>query len=187
MGNREDLLAGARRCLYEKGYVRTSARDIAAAAGTSLAAIGYHFGSKEALLNAALVQATAEWGDELERVIGREIEPADDPLRRFELTWARIIDSFATHRDLWATQFKLLAEIDDLPHRSELLGQVPTARLALAELFGYHDHEADPDPLVVGTFLQALLTGVLTQWMTDPDQAVSGSDLARSMRAILRS
>ncbi|MGH4006514.1 MAG: TetR family transcriptional regulator, partial [Pseudonocardiaceae bacterium] len=44
MGNREDLLAGAKRCLYEKGYGRTTARDIAAAAGgVSLAAIGYHF------------------------------------------------------------------------------------------------------------------------------------------------
>ena len=29
MGNREDLLAGAKKCLYEKGYARTTARDIA--------------------------------------------------------------------------------------------------------------------------------------------------------------
>ena len=53
MGNREDLLAGAKRCLYEKGYASTTARDIATASGTSLAAIGYHFGSKEALMNQA--------------------------------------------------------------------------------------------------------------------------------------
>ena len=32
MGNREDLLAGAKKCLYEKGYARTTARDIASAA-----------------------------------------------------------------------------------------------------------------------------------------------------------
>ena len=35
MGNREDLLAGAQRCLYEKGYARTTARDIASASGVS--------------------------------------------------------------------------------------------------------------------------------------------------------
>ncbi|MGH3910201.1 MAG: TetR/AcrR family transcriptional regulator, partial [Pseudonocardiaceae bacterium] len=69
MGNREALLAGAKQCLYEKGYGRTTARDIAAASGVSLAAIGYHFGSKEALLNAALMQATMEWGEELERAL----------------------------------------------------------------------------------------------------------------------
>ena len=33
MGNREDLLAAAKRCLYEKGYAHTTARDIAAASG----------------------------------------------------------------------------------------------------------------------------------------------------------
>ncbi len=58
MGNREDLLAGARRCLFEKGYSCTTVRDIATAAGgVSMAAIGYHFGSKEALLNEALAEA----------------------------------------------------------------------------------------------------------------------------------
>ncbi|GAB3818361.1 TetR family transcriptional regulator [Micromonospora zhanjiangensis] len=62
MGNREDLLAGAKQCLMEKGYARTTARDIAAAAGTSLAAIGYHFRTTQALLNAALFEAMAEWG-----------------------------------------------------------------------------------------------------------------------------
>ena len=29
MGNREALLEGAKRCLLEKGYSRTTARDIA--------------------------------------------------------------------------------------------------------------------------------------------------------------
>jgi AcrR family transcriptional regulator len=33
VGNREDLIAGAKRCLLEKGYVRTTVRDIAAASG----------------------------------------------------------------------------------------------------------------------------------------------------------
>ncbi|MGH3648185.1 MAG: TetR/AcrR family transcriptional regulator, partial [Micromonosporaceae bacterium] len=51
MGNREALLEGAKRCFHEKGYARTTARDIAQASGVSLAAIGYHFGSKEALMN----------------------------------------------------------------------------------------------------------------------------------------
>ena len=31
MGHREDLLAGAKRSLYEKGYAGTTARDIVAA------------------------------------------------------------------------------------------------------------------------------------------------------------
>src|SRR6516225_8755418 len=61
MGNREALLAGAKRCLIEKGYARTTARDIAAASGVSLAAIGYHFGSKDALMNQAIYEFVGEW------------------------------------------------------------------------------------------------------------------------------
>jgi hypothetical protein len=45
----------------EEGYARTTARDIAAAAGTSMAAIGYHFRSKDALLMAAMLEAFDEW------------------------------------------------------------------------------------------------------------------------------
>ena len=66
MGNREDLLAGAKRCLMEKGYARTTARDIAAASGVSLAAIGYHFGSKDALMNQAVYESVGEWADEVQ-------------------------------------------------------------------------------------------------------------------------
>ncbi|GAB3827800.1 TetR/AcrR family transcriptional regulator [Kribbella italica] len=69
MGNREALIDGAKTCLREKGYTRTTARDIATAAGVSLAAIGYHFGSKDALLNEAMRQALGEWGDELSRTM----------------------------------------------------------------------------------------------------------------------
>src|SRR5579883_3210661 len=106
MGNREDLLAGAKRCLYEKGYARTTARDIAAASGVSLAAIGYHFGSMEALLNAALIEAIGDWGDEIGRVLAAEggvpFDPAADPIERFAAIWTRVIESFATHRQLWS-------------------------------------------------------------------------------------
>ncbi|MGH3839469.1 MAG: TetR family transcriptional regulator, partial [Pseudonocardiaceae bacterium] len=41
MGHREALLDGARRCLLERGYARTTARDLVAASGTNLASIGY--------------------------------------------------------------------------------------------------------------------------------------------------
>ncbi|GAA1582016.1 TetR/AcrR family transcriptional regulator [Actinoplanes couchii] len=79
MGNREDLLDAAKRCLYDKGYARTTARDVAAAAGVSLAAIGYHFGTKELLLNAALRQALEEWGDDLARVLNTDHEETPAP------------------------------------------------------------------------------------------------------------
>src|SRR6185295_1229331 len=93
MGHREDLLAGAVRCLREKGYAHTTARDIVAASGTNLASIGYHYGSTRALLN-----AMDDFGAEMARAIG---EPDPGPnalepsaLERFEQFWTRVIDSF---------------------------------------------------------------------------------------------
>src|SRR6478672_3691791 len=76
MGHREDLLAGAVRCLREKGYAHTTARDIVAASGTNLASIGYHYGSTKALLNAAVLAAMDEFGEEMARAIG---EPGPAP------------------------------------------------------------------------------------------------------------
>ncbi|HEX5597956.1 MAG TPA: TetR/AcrR family transcriptional regulator [Micromonosporaceae bacterium] len=186
MGNREDLLAGAKRCLHEKGYLRTSARDIAAAAGTSLAAIGYHFGSKEALLNAALIEAGEEWGEELERTLKADLDPAADPMERFEAIWTRVVESFTTHRDMWATQFKILAEIKDLPGSEQLVESLRRGRLELGAMLQQLDPAADRrQAWLVGSFYQALLTGMLAQWLTDPEQALSAEELTDALRTIV--
>ncbi|MET8340389.1 helix-turn-helix domain-containing protein [Streptosporangium canum] len=57
MGHRERLLAAAGQCLFDEGCGRTTVRDLASTAEVGRAAIGYHFGSKEELLNQALVEA----------------------------------------------------------------------------------------------------------------------------------
>jgi hypothetical protein len=38
---------------------------------------------------------------------------------------------------------------------------------------------------VLGSFHQALLTGVMAQWLIDPDSAPSGHDLAGALRIIM--
>ena len=186
MGNREALLAGARRCLYEKGYARTTARDIAAASGVSLAAIGYHFGSKEALLNAALIEAIEEWGDEIARTLG-DMPPDADPTERFAAIWNRVIASFTTHRGLWLVNFEVFAQSAHAPEvRRFLADAIEQGRLGLASLFEGMD-EANPSHTAwaVGSFYQALLTGVSVQWLLDPERAPSGDDLADALRTIM--
>jgi AcrR family transcriptional regulator len=186
MGNREDLLAAAKRCLYEKGYTRTTARDIRDASGVSLAAIGYHFGSKEALMNAALLEAIEEWGNEIARMLAVETAPAADPLDRVELAWERVIASFDTHRPMWVASFELFGQIDEIPEiRTQLAAVMKEARLGLAELFQGIDPATDEKrALAIGTFYYALLSGVVTQWLIDPAQAPSARDLTDALRAI---
>ncbi|MBO3745861.1 helix-turn-helix transcriptional regulator [Streptosporangiaceae bacterium NEAU-GS5] len=177
MGNREDLIAGATRCLYEKGYARTTARDIASAAGVSLAAIGYHFGSTKALLNEAIFKAMEEWGEEVERALAAVRDA--DPAERFEAVWSRVTESFTTRRALWAVQFEVVTQLDQFPGvRDHLLAGYDRARLGLAELFG------TPGSAELGAFYQTLLAGMLVQWLTDPGRAPTGHDLAGSIRKV---
>ena len=96
MGNREDLLAGARKVIIERGVAKATARDIAAAAGVSLAAIGYHFGSKERLLTEALTDALGTAiGDGMGDLI-RE-GAGTPPLDAFAHTWNGIPGIFAAN------------------------------------------------------------------------------------------
>ncbi|MEV4753813.1 helix-turn-helix domain-containing protein [Micromonospora sp. NPDC049559] len=184
MGNREDLLAGAKRCLLEKGYARTTARDIAATAGTSLAAIGYHFKTTEALLNAALFEAMREWGEELGRNLGEDGDPDAPPAERFATIWRRMIESFAAQRGIWSAQFEFVTLAAQLPELREFYARAQEqARPELAGLFRAADPAADPEAArLVGTLYQALLAGVAMQWLVDPEHAPSGEDLARALR-----
>ena len=185
MGHREALLDGARRCLLDRGYARTTARDLVAASGTNLASIGYHFGSKEALLNAALTEAIGEWGEELGRALATAAPPAASPLERFEAIWTRVIESFATHRALWAASFESFAEINRVPEVRQILAvAMEQGRLGLAALFGTAGGDDEASARAVGSFYHALLTGVLAQWLTDPERAPSAGDLAGALRTI---
>ncbi|MEV0202718.1 TetR/AcrR family transcriptional regulator [Nonomuraea sp. NPDC050691] len=186
MGNREDLIAGAKRCLYEKGYARTSIRDITAAAGgVSMAAIGYHFGSKEALLNEALSLASQEWGEQLAQALAAvPADPDAGPLRRFEAAWGQIITSFEAHRPLWAATFDVIGQVQHAEQaRAYLAAGLEHARLGLAQVLAGLD-PGHPDAWAVGGFYQALLTGVMAQHLIDPERAPSSHDLAGALALI---
>lgn len=185
MSNREALLLAARQCLLEKGYSRTTARDIASAAGVSLAAIGYHFASKEALLTEALLMAFGEWDQELQRVLQTNLPPHVTPAARFEVTWAKIIATFETHRPLWIANFEIFAQmISQPPTRSILANQLQTARTGLAAMFlnrkesTISAHTAS----TIGTFHHVLLSGLLIQWLIDPESALSAKSLTEALR-----
>ncbi|MEV6749179.1 TetR/AcrR family transcriptional regulator [Streptomyces sp. NPDC051080] len=190
MGHREDLLEGAKRCLLEKGYARTTARDIVAASGTNLASIGYHYGSKEALLNLAFVKVTEEWGDLLTDD-GQERAEGDDvsgpPLDQFRDTWERVIDSFEETRSVWQLQMEVVSRIDKDPElRKALLDPQREGRDGLAEGMLGIDPEKDPEKArVAGLFCQALLAGVMVQWLMDSESAPSAQDLTDGLKVVL--
>ena len=194
MGNREKLLEGAKRCLYERGHSRTTARDIVAASGANLASIGYHYGSKEALLDAAVMEALGEWGEELEGILaaGTDEEEGADPMARFESTWARVVGSFGAHRPALIASFEAFARAERSPEvRERIAAGHERARWWLAGLLGgtggaaADGEEEAAARWAVGSFWLALLNGLMVQWLLDPGRAPTGGDLAEALRRIL--
>src|SRR5438874_6904915 len=107
MGHREDLLTAARNLLEEKGYARTTARDLVAASGTNLASIGYHFGSKEALLNEAIAESFGEWTERLDRVVMSD--PDATASERLLAAWRAMVADIDEIRPLFVAFVEALA------------------------------------------------------------------------------
>ncbi len=87
---KERILDAAERLFAEHGFLATSLRDITQEAGVNLAAVNYHFGSKEALLIAVLERTTTPLNrarldrlDELEAAAGDAPVPTDQLVRAF--------------------------------------------------------------------------------------------------------
>jgi len=185
MGHREDLLAGAKRCLYEKGYARTTARDIVAASGTNLGSIGYHYGSTQGLMNAAMLSAIEEWGDAIGVALATETaDDSDDPLVRY---WRRVVGTHGTHRALWLASIEAMLQSE---HSAELKAQIAAGmeqgRRGLAALLTARDEQNIDEQTVrtVGAVSMALMSGVMTQWLTDPEHAPSPEQIAAGIRAL---
>ncbi|MFJ9825482.1 TetR/AcrR family transcriptional regulator [Streptomyces sp. NPDC101160] len=187
MGHKEDLLEGAKRCLLEKGYGRTTARDIVAASGTNLASIGYHYGSKDALLQQAFLALTEEWGHRVGPAEEAGKDPSPDPYQRFRDVWAQLIASAEASRPVWKLQTEVVTRIDDDEKLREAIKEPQReGRLGMAEGFLGIDPAAEPEKArVAGLLVQALATGVMIQWMVDPETAPSADDLTEGLKVLM--
>ena len=71
----ERILDAAQQLFAERGFAETSLRTITARAGVNLAAVNYHFGSKDALIQAVFMRFLGPFclrlEGELDRLEGR--------------------------------------------------------------------------------------------------------------------
>ena len=185
--HREQLLRGAMACLRNKGYARTTARDIAAAAGSNLGSIGYHFGSKEALLNEAIREGFAEWTSQLAGIAFAEAGAT--PIERARTSWVALTESFAEHRPLIVAFVEALAQsARSNKLRSQLADIYEESRAEVAHLVEASLGETDVAEehlRAVASFMIAVCDGLLLQWLVDPERAPSGAELTTGLDAAL--
>lgn len=171
------MLAAAKQCLAERGYARTTVRDIVAASGTNLAAINYHFGTRDKLLNQAMIESSATAVQQILDSLPTG-EPADPTRLRAFLT--RLIASFTDDTALWSANAESFAQALHSPDvRAELGAAQERARRGLAELFG--PSTADN---AVGAVLQTMIGGLLIQWLVDPEHAPGPDTIVAGLRAL---
>lgn len=182
MGQREDLLAGAKRCLAERGYAHTTARDIVAVTGANLASIGYHFGSKEALLNAAVMETFDEWGEAVAAAVA--VDEGDRPGERLERFLQGLLEAAPQHRSVLVASVQAYAQVEFAPEiRTQLTTAYERSRRDLAALvLGIAPTDVtESDERSVGSLALALINGVMLQWLLDPTSSPSASDLAAAI------
>jgi AcrR family transcriptional regulator len=193
MGHREDLLAGAKRCLLEKGWSRTTARDIVAASGANLASIGYHYGSKDTLMREALFAAMSDWADDVQASLA-QTSPASNAATgsgltdRFESGWSRALELFGKHQAMWRAQLEAVLQAEHDPALREAFDRAqPEARQALVRLFhGLGEREVDEETSrVLGSFYLTLVSGMVVQQALHPGRTPDARDMTEAMRRVL--
>lgn len=187
MGHREDLLAAARGLLEDKGYAHITTRELVAASGTNLASIGYHFGSKAGLLNAAIGQVFEEWTEQLAELA--MADPSASPVQRGHLAWTSMLDSLSSKRALLLSYVEALAQAEREPAlRAQFADQYRRCRARVAELVAEslgHDVSAQaPQCVAVASFVIAVCDGLSVQWLLDPDGMPSSAQLADGLAAM---
>ncbi|MEU6348796.1 TetR/AcrR family transcriptional regulator [Streptomyces sp. NPDC047072] len=186
MGHREDLLEGAKRCLLEKGFLRTTARDVVRESGTNLASIGYHYGSKDALLAEAYVALVGEMGDAFEGDGTGESATAPGSVERFQEVWANIIGTL--REPMWRLSMEAITMGGQLPEVRDHLAraQREAGRGLIPLLMGGREEDvSDATADTLGMFYVTLMTGLIAQWTFDPETAPGAEQLTEGLRQMI--
>ena len=188
ISHRDQLMQGAIECLRTKGYARTTARDIAAAANANLASIGYHFGSKEALLNEAILRTCEQWTERLGEAAFTDED--ESPLEQMAASWVAMLSSFQEMRPALVGFIEAVGQSawsQDLRH--DLAAFYRTSREQVAAMvrksLGEDMEQAGIDPKVLSSFLIAVCDGLVLQWLLDPDETPRADELVSSLGAAL--
>lgn len=165
---REEIVTAATELFAQNGYRGTGLLAIAAKVGVTQPTLMHHFGSKQGLLHAVIERRHAQDMAELELLLRAGLSSPLDVLPRL----ATHLRERAGLAHLFAV---LVAEnlLPDHPAHDWFVERYRTTRTvvatALREGQSRGDVKADADVADVALRLLAVLDGVQTQWLLDPD------------------
>ncbi len=162
----------------------TTARDVASRAGVSLGAIGYHYGTVQELLDAALAEGVRRWFEPLAAALS-QTQPS--PLEQLGPALDRLLESLSANRPLVIAYFEALLRAERSPAlRDALAGDFNALRTTLTSGIDQNlvrqAHAASPDPQTAATLIMAAFDGLIIQWLLDPAQIPSGQLIAETLQ-----
>jgi AcrR family transcriptional regulator len=177
--HRTRLLEAAQTLLREREYGNITARDLVAASNTNLGSIGYHFGSKEALLNEAIGLALEDWAEAIGRATDGDTRAGLSALMASCLRV--VLDEYGSIRPYYHAFIEALARSARSPElRQQLAAHYNRQRDRvagwIADSLGdaLEPHEARHlASLLIGT-----ADGMLIQSFIDADDAPTSRELA---------
>ncbi|HEY2141749.1 MAG TPA: TetR/AcrR family transcriptional regulator [Solirubrobacteraceae bacterium] len=174
------LLAAAKRLVGERGYAGTSVRELAAVSGTNLAAVNYHFGSREKLLDQAILEPFLEWAGRV-----AELAPTDPDLGPLEQLAARArpaVDGLSEAQPAFAVFLEALLQAQRSPElHGQLVEHYAEQRRRAAESIAASARGRQLPPRmveVVASYMLAVVDGLQLQSLLDPDAVPTGEELA---------
>lgn len=182
---RQALLAATRACVGRKGLAATTSRDITAEAGANLAAITYHFGSKDRLVADALLEELRSWLTPTLDVLGGN----GDPSTRTMLAIQTLMTTFREHQSAAPTYVQAVAQAPMLPPLQTGLTElwVELRHLLAADISAMQERGELPswiEPVTMAAVLIAVANGLVLHVTVDPD-GPSLSDMATQFGALL--
>ncbi len=173
------LQDAAKRLVGERGYSSASVRELAAVADTNLAAVNYHFGSRENLLNQAVMESFLEWNDRVAQV---EVDPTMEPLQQFAARARPMMDGLPAAEAGFIVFLESLLQARRSPalHR-QLAEHYAEHRRRIVESIRSTDAGAALPPRmmeVIASYTLAVVDGMQLQALLDPDAIPTGEELA---------
>jgi AcrR family transcriptional regulator len=173
------LLQAAKRLVLERGYAGASVRELAAASGTNLGAVNYHFGSRENLLNQAILEFFLEWS---ERVGGADVDPAATPLEELAARALPMVAGIAEAQPLFVMFLEGVLQSRHAPElKEQLAAHYAEQRSRAGERIAASPAGAALSERmleVAASYMIAVADGMQLQALLEPAAIPTGEELA---------
>jgi AcrR family transcriptional regulator len=186
-GHREALLDAAKSLMRESGSANVTARDLVVASDTNLGSIGYHFGSKQALLDEAATAVFQEWAATVTKTLAREGDAT--PAEVLASSLRTILDDFEAMRPYFVGFIELASRSSrSTTIREQLAVHYGKQRAAVATMISESLGEdfAEDDAVALASVLMAISDGLMLQLMISADDGPSSEELVEASRRALR-